>query len=308
MLFEYAVEPRAIGSSWETFRYIIELFGFDRGRLISQFPKAWLREVYDATAGFSPVQKKKVEVALDQARRAKLVRSGRTYDAAAANWLEAALTSNSETPFRAIIALENPAKAPEVLVPDDLDEGHALMLAPRDAAVPRDVASIVGALREFLRFGSRILFVDAFYDPYNARYRSVIRECLKVVKEFNPAAVCEFHYRYHANKPAQADLEREAKQLFAGDIPEGMSIRIFCWKQRNGGEDFHARYLLTDRGGMQVDGGFSAEGAEQTTNMNLLSLELAQLRLNALSVDATDYELMVPVLKITADCSVEHAE
>lgn len=39
MLHEYAVEPQAIGSSWERFRYVIEKFGFDRGRLISQFPK-----------------------------------------------------------------------------------------------------------------------------------------------------------------------------------------------------------------------------------------------------------------------------
>jgi hypothetical protein len=37
MFFEYAVEPHAIGSNWQNFRYLIEKFGFDRGRLISQF-------------------------------------------------------------------------------------------------------------------------------------------------------------------------------------------------------------------------------------------------------------------------------
>lgn len=308
MLFEYAVEPRAIGSSWETFRYIIELFGFDRGRLISQFPKAWLRDVYDATAGFSPLQRTKVEVALNRARRAILVRSGRTYDPTAATWLEAALISNGEAPFRAIIALENPAQDPAVLPPDELDEGHPLMAAPRDAAVPRDVASIVGALREFLRFGSRILFVDAFYDPYNVRYRRVIRGCLKIVKQFNANAACELHYRYHPDKPNPADIEREADKLFGGDIPDGMIIRIFCWKAKEGGEAFHARYLLTDRGGMQIDHGFAAEGAHRTTDMLLMSPELAQLRLNALGMDASDYELVGPVLKIAADCSVEHVE
>ena len=39
MLFEYAVEPRAIGSNWKDFKYLIEKFGFDRGRLISRFQK-----------------------------------------------------------------------------------------------------------------------------------------------------------------------------------------------------------------------------------------------------------------------------
>lgn len=41
MLFEYAVEPQAIGSSWQTFLYLIEKFGFDRGRLISRLPGKW---------------------------------------------------------------------------------------------------------------------------------------------------------------------------------------------------------------------------------------------------------------------------
>lgn len=31
MLFEYAVEPQAIGSSWQNFRYLIEKFGFVGG-------------------------------------------------------------------------------------------------------------------------------------------------------------------------------------------------------------------------------------------------------------------------------------
>jgi hypothetical protein len=35
MFYEYAIDPRAVGSSWATFRYIIEKFGFDQGRLIS---------------------------------------------------------------------------------------------------------------------------------------------------------------------------------------------------------------------------------------------------------------------------------
>jgi hypothetical protein len=42
---------------------VIEKFGFDKGRLISQFPKHWFRDVYEATSGLPPVQKKRVEEA-----------------------------------------------------------------------------------------------------------------------------------------------------------------------------------------------------------------------------------------------------
>jgi hypothetical protein len=55
MLYEYAVEPRAIGSNWETFRYVIEKFGFDKGRLISDFPHSkWCDEVYWPGTFFQP--------------------------------------------------------------------------------------------------------------------------------------------------------------------------------------------------------------------------------------------------------------
>ena len=108
MLYEYAVEPQAIGSSWATFRYLIEKFGFDKGRLISQFPKKWFREVYEATAGLPPVQKKRIEEALNQARKNKVVRCGRPYDPDAGDWLHNALTEHKRSPFRAVIATENP--------------------------------------------------------------------------------------------------------------------------------------------------------------------------------------------------------
>ena len=166
MFFEYAIEPRAIGSSWATFRYIIEKFSFDQGRLISEFPKRWFREVYDATSGLPPVQKKRIEEALNQARKSKVVRSGRPNDRGAGNWLYNALTENRRLPFRAIIAVENPGGDQAVLLADDLDELQPLMNVPHDCAVQRDAASLSAAMKEMLRFSSRILFVDPFYDPF----------------------------------------------------------------------------------------------------------------------------------------------
>ena len=53
-----------------------------------------------------------------------------------------------------------------------------------------------------------------------------------------------------------------------------MTVTIYRWRQKPGGADFHARYLLTDRGGIRVDAGFSAEGASQTTDMTLMDFAL----------------------------------
>jgi hypothetical protein len=82
-------------------------------------------------------------------------------------------------------------------------------------------------------------------------------------------------------------------------------VTIFCWRQMAGGEDFHARYLLTERGGIAVDAGFSAEGNHQTTDMHLMSYDLSQERLKAFERKAQYYELVEPVIRVAGDGEVE---
>lgn len=306
MHYEYAVQPRVMGSSWETFRYLIEKFGFDKGRLIAEFPrKGWFRGVYDAATGFSPMQRARLEILLKEARGTKVIRSDRPYDQNL-EWFPNALVEHQRLSFRAIIARENGAGSNAVLLADEMDEQHPLMLVPGSASILRDAASIASALSVLLEYSSNLLFVDPFYDPFNQRYKDSLRECLHIVKEQNSEAVCEIHYRYHPNAPSPVEIEREANNIFPGIIPEGMSVRIYCWKEREGGSDFHARYLLTDKGGVGVDAGFSAEGNHQTTDMHRMDTSFCQERVAAFDRAATVYELVEPVLLITATGQVTH--
>lgn len=304
MLFEYAVEPQAIGSSWQTFLYLIEKFGFDRGRLISRLPGKWEKKVIQAAkqAGVPDIRMASI---VERLRTAKLwiVDFGRPYDSEK-SWIDNALTEHQRVPFHAIIAAQNPSRNAAVLPLADLDERHPLMAVAQDRAVARDAKSIADALSGLLCFGARVLFVDPFFDPYNARFKNTLRECLAVVKAKNPEAVCEIHYRFHKDKPSNFELEKEAANLFIGVIPDGIAVAVYCWRQKNGGADFHARYLLTDRGGISIDAGFSAEGAHQSTDMHLMSLVLSETRLNAFARDATDFELVEPVLEIRSDGTV----
>lgn len=305
MHHEYAVEPRAIGASWETFRYLIEQFGFDKGRLISQFPKHWFRDVYEAAPALKPMQKKRMEEALNQAKKSKVVRYGRPYDPNAGDWLANALLEHQRAPFRAIIAAHNPTANQVILIADDVDEAQPLMTVPTNCAIPRDAVSLAEAMTGMLRFSSRILFIDPFYRPFNENYKRTLRECLNRVKSLNPSTSCEIHYRYHDGNPAPVDLEREAANLFPGVIPVGMKVTIFCWREKDGGADFHARYLITDKGGIAVDAGFSAEGNHQTTDMHLMTFAFSQEKLRTFARTALDYELVGPIIRVTGDGKVE---
>jgi hypothetical protein len=142
------------------------------------------------------VQKKRIEEALNQARKNKVVRFCRPYDGQAGDWLYNALKEHRRLPFHAIIARDNQSSDQAVLLADDLDELQPLMNVPHDCAVQRDAVSLSAAMREMLRFSSRILFIDPFYDPFSANYKSTFRECLGMVSSLNPDAACEIHYRY----------------------------------------------------------------------------------------------------------------
>lgn len=305
MLFEYAVEPQAISSSWQNFRYLIEKFGFDRGRLISQYPKAWFREVYDASAAMKPVERKRLEESLNRAKKSKVVRSGRSYDQALGGWLPNAFAQQNAAPFHAIIAEQNPLDHPQVLTVDDVDDDHPLMVAPHTWDVDRVGVAIAGAMRSLLTSATTVLFVDRFFDISKARYQETLKACLEVIHASGGVGVrCEIHFCDHDKRPPPEFIESEAHKWILGVLPVGMSIALFGWREREGGADFHARYLLTDIGGINVEAGFSSEGAHQKVQLGLLPIALAQSRLSALARNSTAYDLVGPVLEVRSDGTV----
>jgi hypothetical protein len=305
MFHEYAVEPQVIGSSWQTCRYVIEKFGFDKGRLISEFPKSWLREVYDATLNLPDVEKKRVVEALTLAKQ-KLIRSGRPFNPASGDWLYNALTEHARLPFKGIIARQNSAKSSDVLIAEDLDERSPQMIVATSLAISRDAVSIATALSGFIVHGSRIVFVDPYFDLFNQKYKNTLKQCLLLAKARNPTADIEIHYKYHDKKVEPSHIEKSVTSALGGLIPSGMEIKVFCWAQKDGGEDFHARYLLTERGGIGVDAGFSAEGNHETTDMHILGLEFCKERLATFTRPANVYELIGPVLSVDANGRVTH--
>lgn len=305
MLFEYAVEPQAIGSSWQNFRYLIEKFGFDRGRLISRFPGKWEREVYAAAAEMKPTERARLEIALNQAKQSKFLRSGRPYDPAIGSWSQNAIAQQAVAPFHAIIAEQNSAAHPQVITVDEVDEHHPLMVSAHTWEVERIGTKIASALCPLLKSARSVLFVDRFFDISKARYQETLKACLDIIQASGGAGVrCEIHFCDHDTRAPAEFIEREAHKWIRGVLPDGMSLALFGWKERANGADFHARYLLTDVGGINVEAGFSAEGTHQKVQLGLLPLDFAKDRVSALARNSNVYDLLEPVLEIRSDGTV----
>jgi hypothetical protein len=305
MLFEYAVEPQAIGSSWQNFRYLMEKLGFDRGRLISRFPGKWEREVYAAAAQMKPTERARLEIAMKNAKKSKFLRSGRLYDPAIGSWLQNAIAQHAVAPFHAIIAEQNLSAHPQMVTVDEVDEQHPLMVSTHTWEVERVGTTLASALCPLLKYAKSVLFVDRFFDISKAQYRETLKACLAVIHASGGAGVrCEIHFCHHHTRPRPEVIEREARKWIRGVLPAGMSFTLFAWSERAGGADFHARYLLTDIGGINVEAGFSAEGAHQKVQLGLLPPDLAQNRLNALVRTSAVYDLVGPVLQVSSDGTV----
>lgn len=305
MLFEYAVEPEAVGSGWQSFRYLFEKFGFDRGRLISQFPKSWVREVYAASANLKPLERKRIEVSLASGKQSKLMRSGRPFNPALGGWLPNAVAQQDSAPFHAIIASANANGHSSVLVASELDECEPLMEAPQTWQVPRTGVALAGAIRPLLISARTLLFVDRFFNVQASRYKETLKACLDVMHSSGVRSVrCEIHYCDHDSRPSFDVLKRDAPTWLRDVIPAEMSVVLYAWNEKPGGEDFHARNLLTDAGGVSVEAGFSAEGPHQQVQMGLLASDFTQRQIGVFAPTSTVYDLAHPVLEILSDGTV----
>lgn len=304
MLYEYAVEPRAIGSDWQTFRFLMSLFGFDRGRLISHFPKRWFREVYTAAAGVSDLQRKKIEESLNLAKRTKVVSFGRPYDPGLGDWLANALSQHAALPFRAIIANTTAAGEDGILDAAQFDESDPLMAAPHSWMVRRVGTELANAMAPMLKAARLLLFVDRYFDIRDPRYLETLKACLDVASAARGATRCEIHFGDHESRPSMKEVERMAAQWLHGVIPAGMTVALNAWQERPGGEDFHARDLLTDVGGINVEAGFSAERGRENVRLTLLSPNVWERTLQAFERTSAVYDLVEPVIEVSGDGSV----
>lgn len=307
MDYEYAVDPKAIASSWQNFRFVIGLFGFGKGRLIAQFPRRWCREVYESARNLRDGEKKKIELALRRAQgEHKIVRAGRKYDSSLGDWLANAAIQHELSPFGAIITHQTYPALENGISIDDLVEDNLIVRTK----VTREIDNLVAAFHHLLQFGERIVFVDPYLridrENEDKDSRRLLTKCLGVINSLNPKSTCELYYRdkYRGRMPNISYIQEKLGGL-PGFIPDGMKISIGCWRKRENPKiEFHDRYLLTEKGGLALGAGFCPCPAE-TTSLTYLGPSDAREILRRFDQDGTSHELVEPMLRVYSDGTTE---
>ena len=308
MHYVYAVEPDALISDWESCRYLSEKFGFDRGRVLALYPKAWIRIAYEALANQSSigdVERKRICQQLNKIKREWSIPSGCDYDPSM-EWLANACLQQDKKLFRAVITKDVKDEMRHVLSVKDIDETHKFIKAKRNYSVPLDIETMLESFKVLLRSSSRIAFVDPYFDITVNGYRKLLARCLNYIDSFNSKTDIdiEIHYKAGAIIPNVSNLKRDAAK-FREFIPERLCIDIYGWVMSPQGEDFHDRFLLTNRGGISIGRGFKPLGSHKKTDLSLMSSENVSAKLNSFSLKAKDSDLNERPIRIFSDGNCE---
>lgn len=309
MLKEYAVAPAAMGSSWETFRYLIELLTFERGRLISRYPKSWEIEVLAAAkaSGIAPVKYHSiVERLKTAARQGAIVDFNRKYNATIGNWLVNAVAEHKRGAFHAIIASANAASHSAVVVLDDVSDEHQLIRSAHSWEVARTGAAISGAVTPLMRGAREILIVDPFLDWRDvvtaSGYRETLGEILRALHAFGRRNVTiQLHFRTHGSRPPAGVIVQNAKKLLGGLLPQTFSLELHEWQERQNGEDFHDRHILCDCGGLSIGPGFEAVAVHEHAIVTLQPFDLSQSLKDRFTPGKSAFDLVGNVIVIASD-------
>jgi hypothetical protein len=287
MLHEFAVEPECFENCWN-FRYLTENFGVSHGRLISDFPETWntqLRKVIESspwTKGLQLTEK------ILYIKKHALIRSARDYDSSH-TWTENAVTQHqSGKPFHAIVVRDSTNQPDFVLSADSLDNTNPKWKTSRDKRILRTAAKLGNAVRLLLQMSEQIYFVDKmFADQLNATGKDKDRWLVPLVRFIQIATEGrdippEFEYHSEGrilSLDEKTKFEDNCKSALKKVLPTGSSIKLKLWTDRSVGKDFfHARYILTERGGIRIDWGLdqskSGEKTEQKTDVSLLDHDM----------------------------------
>lgn len=142
-----------------------------------------------------------------------------------------------------------------------------------------------------LRSSSEIVFVDQHYSCA-ARHGRPLAAFLKLALQ--GASVRRLEYHLGCNGTANWFKEALQRQVRFFGLPPGITLNFYRWKERPGGEEFHARYILTELGGIRYDVGLDEaddKEGKQTTDVSALDLDTYQHRWSEYRPDSKVFDL-----------------
>ena len=265
LIYDYALEPELVArcdpSVWRYFK-IEKKFSWDAGFMVVRYPNNWdtlIRKLVE--------DRRQLDLLLELIKTwPKVVRPASSWDGHQ-TWLENAEGENFY-PFHAILALCNPRRKANVASVKDIDSKDSLWRSnpPPSITVNRTADSMAACIEPMLRYATRIRFIDPHFCPLYDRFKAPLRKFLSIIcyGENRGNVTLEYHVKADGNWNT---FKNNCQAHLPCLIPTDFKITIYRWKNKNRGEHFHNRYILTNIGGVSFGNSISQQPKERTLSV-----------------------------------------
>lgn len=287
MIYEYALDPELVVEVFKKYGQLpFENFGVRNGRLLSMFPKRWIRRVYDSSAqsSLNEISRKQLEEMLKRFKNSKTIATKRlAFDCSHDNWLDNALQAHAMYPFRAILtAMATDRSGPLTSFP--VEENFKQWQTYNSCYPRRTAKELANAVRNLLVMSKTIVFMDPHFDV-DQRYFKPFREYFSII--FGTLVFREspevFIYAPELKGDkgcALSDSEHKKKfdsykeritSYYSEIIPKYKKVTVQICRERQGGQEMHNRFILTEIAGIQFGHGLD-ESRSNPESRDVLSL------------------------------------
>jgi hypothetical protein len=243
---------------------------------MAEFPKLknWRRQFKQAAASADTTNElPRITALFERLTECLICREGFEYDGAR-SWLENTESETTRQEFQAILAQFNPHHHAKVLTPRSL-ETAPLWQVKKQNDCPRNANDMALLISAMLSNCSEVHFIDPHFDPRFDRWFRPLEEFLHILATSRRRRPCidtiMFHTSDNDKKLALKEFRRACNAHLSHRIPKSTRLVLQRWKQRDGGEKLHNRYILTDIGGVKFDPGLD-EG-DQGESVEVILLE-----------------------------------
>jgi len=278
MIQEYAVDPEVF-STLSGVNQVAAHFGWDQGRLIAMYPKwrTWKSLAKKAVTEQQDVKRKSILEKIGKLNdKQKLIDLGRNdgtgnYDGSI-DWLLNTRDEHSRRPFCAVIARNGHSPELGVHHLEEVDFDVEPFSRSVPCWIPRKATQMANALGPLLRASRSIKLIDPHFHPGEERFLNPLRAFIAEATSCAPLT----HLEIHTSRPLRdssttAEWERACLANLPALLPSEVKMIVYRWSTKSSGEALHARYIITEVAGVNIEHGLDEGDDGESTQVNILN-------------------------------------
>ncbi len=243
---EFAINPDQI-QSLPDLRLLEARFGYDKGALISAFPKKWFREVAGRlSTRISARGADNISDRLKAFKAQSIANFSREFKAE--SWEESVKISHDDKPFHRIV--EPSQKEPPVVIASIHDLEQADFTIPSQIE-QRTATLLADAGAALLVPAEKVTVFDPYIDITKPGCQKTLSEMMGLCKKQS----VRFHVFSGSGNSPEWSYVLNALQNFSEKIPSNIELHWHHVHDKGSGY-FHSRGFFTSKGGITYDKGF----------------------------------------------------